>query len=175
MNSSVESQKFFGLCGSFGLQGADRSITFSFKCNGAPRRSHKLDARGSLRDSSCPWVWSSHAVSLCPSCCLQNVRFPGKTPLLMGPDTSMFTPAHRPRFSFERAGQSRPRERVKGSILRKGHLRHVGQFTLGMQKLLVTLPTCFSAVKERQFPIVEIEYPCVSWLCWQMQVCTVGT
>ena len=68
MNSSVESQKFFGFSGSFGLQGADRSMRFSCNCKGAPRRSRMLDARSSLRYGSCPWVWSSRAVSLCPSC-----------------------------------------------------------------------------------------------------------
>ena len=130
MNRSVESQKFFGFCGSFGLQGADRSRSFSCKRNGAPRRSRMLDARSSLRYSSCPWVWSSRAVSLCPSCCLQNLHFQGKTLLLI----SMVTPAHRPRVSFQRTGQSRPCERVKGSILRNGYFRLVGQFTLGMQK-----------------------------------------
>ena len=161
-NSSVESQKFFGFCGSFGLQGADRSRRFSCKRNGAPRHSRMLDTRGSLRYSSRPWVWSSRAVSLCPSCRLQNVHFLGKSPLLMWPDTSLFTPAHRPRFSLERA-QSRPRERVKGSILRNGYLRLVGQFTLGMQKLLMTHDTAdmfFSSssfpVKERQFPVIQV-------------------
>ena len=83
----------------------------------------------------------------------------------------MVTPAHRPRFSFQRTGQSRPRERVKGSILRNGYLRLVGQFTLGMQKLLMTHDTAdslFSSssfpVKEGQFPVMQVEYPCVSWL-----------
>ena len=138
MNSSVESQKFFGFCGSLGLQGAAaaRSRKASCICNGA---------RSGLCYSSCPWVWSSRAVSLCPSCCLQNLHFLGKTPLLI----SMVTPAHRPRFSFQRTGQSRPRERVKGSILRNGYFRLVGQFTLGMQKLLMTHDTAdiYSAVQ----------------------------
>ena len=129
--------------GSFGLQGADRSMRFSCNCKGAPRRSRMLDARSSLRYGSCPWVWSYRAVSLCPSCRLQNVHFLGKTLLLI----SMFTPAHRPRLRLERTGQSRPCERVKGSFLRNGCLRLVGQFTFGMQKLLMTLPTCFSAVQ----------------------------
>ena len=55
MNRSVESQKFFGFCGSLGLQGAARSRRFSCICNGAC---------SSLCYSSCPWVWSSRAVSL---------------------------------------------------------------------------------------------------------------
>ena len=118
-----------------------------------------LDARGSLRYSS----WSSRADTLCPSCWLENVRFLGETPLLIWRDTSMFTAADRPRFSFERAGQSRPCERAKGPILRSGYLRLVGQFTVAMQKLLTPLSTVFGSsssypVNERQLPVVEIQY-----------------
>ena len=64
----------------------------------------------------------------------------------------MFTAAHRPRFSLERAGQSRPRERVKGCILRNGYLRLVGQFTLGMQKLLMTHDTADMLFSMFKFP-----------------------
>ena len=169
MNSSVESQKFFGFSGSFGLQGADRSMRFSCNCKGAPRRSRMLDARSSLRYGSCPWVWSSRAVSLCPSCRLQNVHFLGKTLLLI----SMFTPAHRPRLWLERAGQSRPRERVKGSFLRNGCLCLVGQFTLGMQKLLMTLPTCFSAVQVSRSKIGNFRSARLTDA--GLKECTVGT
>ena len=56
VNRSVESQKFFGFCGSCGLLGGDRSRRFSCKRSGAPRRSHMLDTRASLRYSSCPCV-----------------------------------------------------------------------------------------------------------------------